>query len=354
MTAFRSLTAANLRMYVRNPVATFTLAAVLIALLVLVKVVFSGQGPHTKVAVVDASRSTESAALVSELRAAGTFDVSVASAPAARGMLDRGDVDMTVAIPADFARRDAAGRPLPVRLQVAYRAGTAGESGLPALRGVIEGFDEVVLGEVPTVSVSVSAVHTRATGAIDFLLPGVVAFNIIGSALMVAAGVFANYKSTGVLRRLKATGISPTTFVLSHAVASFVLGTVQTAAVLVAADLLFDVHLDLVALFLLLAVGYLVFLALGLAISGWIRDPQRATAVAQSVAFPLIFVALVSTVLPASVAAVTRYLPVSYVTDGMQRLSAGGQLPAVAADLAWLLGWAALLLLAAGRVFRWD
>jgi len=45
---------------------------------------------------------------------------------------------------------------------------------------------------------------------------------------------------------------------------------------------------------------------------------------------------------------------VSYVTDGMQRLSAGGHVPAVGSDLAWLLGWAAVLLVAAGRVFRWD
>lgn len=354
MRAFRSLTLANLKMYVRNPVASFSLAAVLVLLLVGVKVVFTGQAPHTKVAVVDAAHTAESAALVRHLRAAGAFDVSQASEAAARGMLDRGDVDMTVTIPADFGARDAAGHPVPTRLPVAYRAGTAGEAGLPALRGVVEGYDEVALGEVPSVSVSITAVHATATGAIDFLLPGVVAFNIIGSALMVAAGVFAGYKSTGVLRRLKATGVSPNVFVLSHGTATFLLGIVQTAAILIAAELLFSVHLDVVALFLLLTFGYLVFLAMGLAISGWIRDAQRATAVAQSVAFPMIFVGLLSGVLPAGLASVTQFLPVSYVTDGMQRLAAGGQVPAVGADLAWLLGWAMLLLLAAGRVFRWD
>ncbi|HYW25060.1 MAG TPA: ABC transporter permease [Terriglobales bacterium] len=354
MNAFRSLTFANLKMYVRNPIASFSLAAALVLLLVLLKVVFSGQAPHTRVAVVDASHTAASAALVSDLRAAGTFDVTSESPAAARNVLDRGDVDMTLAIPADFDARDASGRPVPVRLQVAYRAGTVAESSLPALRGVVEGYDEVVLGEVPSVSISITPVQARASSAIDFLLPGVVAFNIIGSALMLAAGVFANYKSTGVLRRLKATGISPTVFVLSHAAATFVLGIVQTAAILVVAELLYGVHLDLVALFLLMMLGYLVFLALGLAISGWIRDGQRATAVAQSVAFPMIFIGLLSAALPAGVASVTRYLPVSYVTDGMQRLSAGGQVPAVGADLAWLLGWAAVLLVAAGRVFRWD
>ena len=45
---------------------------------------------------------------------------------------------------------------------------------------------------------------------------------------------------------------------------------------------------------------------------------------------------------------------VSYVTDGMQKLSQGGGLGAVELDLVWLAGWAVVLLIAAGRVFRWD
>lgn len=59
----------------------------------------------------------------------------------------------------------------------------------------------------------------------------------------------------------------------------------------------------------------------------------RATAVAQSVAFPLTFIALLSTALLAGMAAVTRFLPVSYITDGMQHLNRGGPLGAVVIDL---------------------
>jgi ABC-2 type transport system permease protein len=354
LTAFRSLTAANLRMYGRNPVATFALAAVLLVLLVVMKVVLSGQAPHARVAVVDTARTPESAALVRQVRSAGVFDVSEASPETAARMLARGDADVEIAIPAGIGRRDGAGRPVPARLSVSYRAGSAGEASLPALRGAVESYDEVVLGEVPAITVTASAVQGRRTSPVDSLLAGLVAFNIVGSALMLAAGVFAGYKSTGVLRRLKATGVSATVFVLAHAAATFVVGMVQTVAILVAATLLFDVHLDVPSMFLLLALGYLVFLAMGLAIGGWIRDPQRATAVAQGVAFPMIFVALLAPALPVGVAGVTRYLPVSYLTDGMQRLGQGGQLAAVAPDLAWLAGWAALLLLAAGRAFRWD
>jgi hypothetical protein len=93
---------------------------------------------------------------------------------------------------------------------------------------------------------------------------------------------------------------------------------------------------------------------MGLAISDWIKDPQRATAVAQSVAFPMIFIALLSAALPPGITTFTRYLPVSFITDGMQQLGQGATFGAVEVDLVWLLAWAIALLIAAGRVFRWD
>jgi hypothetical protein len=38
----------------------------------------------------------------------------------------------------------------------------------------------------------------------------------------------------------------------------------------------------------------------------------------------------------------------------MQQLGQGAKLGAIEWDLAWLLAWAVVLLIAAGRVFRWD
>jgi ABC-2 type transport system permease protein len=351
--AYASLTLANFKMYVRNPIASSSLFLALVVLLVLFKLVFAGTGPHTRLVVVNAAGSP-AAVFVQDLRAIPTFDVSEASQSDAQALLGQGKADLEVAIPSNFGQRDAFGSLIPVSLDVTYRAGTAGESSLPVLKGVVDGYDVSILNEVPTVSLSSSALHARSAGPIDFLLPGLVAFNIIGSGLMLAAGTFSGYKATGVLRRLKATGINPSIFVLAHATSSFALGILQTAAILAAADLLFDVHLDIPSLFLLVAVAYLVFLAMGLAISGWIKDPQRATAVAQSVAFPMIFIALLSASLPPGIAAVTRYLPVSYVTDGMQLLGQGSGLAALEVDLVALAAWAAALLIAAGRVFRWD
>jgi len=352
--AYASLTLANLRMLLRNPVASFSLVVVLLGLLGFLKVI-SGQPVHVRVAVVAAGGgSEEAAALVQAIHRQPAFDVTDLSAPEADRRLRQGQLDLVVTVPAGVGAPGASGRPVPVALPVRYRAGSPGESAVPTLRGVVEDFNERVLHEAPPVSLDASGVRTQSTGLIDVLLPGVIAFNIIGGALMLAAGMFAGYKSSGVLRRLKANGISPSTFVLAHATSAFALGMVQTAAIVIASVLLFDVHLDLPSLIVLVALGYLVFQALGLAISGWIRDPQRATGVSQAVAFPLIFVALLSSALPDSISGVTRYLPISFVTDGLRQLGQGATLATIAPDVLWLAAWGAVLLVAAGRVFRWD
>src|SRR5450631_4447840 len=144
--AYASLTTSNFKKYVRNPVATSSLFLVLIVLLFLFKVVFDGPGPHTKLVVVDASNGA-AVALISDLRSVPSFDVTEASQASALALLSQGKADLELAIPANFGQRDAAGQPIPVRLDVTYRAGTTGESSLPLLKATIDGYDENVLKE---------------------------------------------------------------------------------------------------------------------------------------------------------------------------------------------------------------
>ncbi len=352
--AYLALTLAALRTVLRNPVGAFALVATLLLLMGFIKVISTSSGPHVRVALVEPQRSPAADQLAAAIAGVPGFDVVRTDSRGASQLLTAGNADLGVTLPAGVGARDASGRPIPTSLAVRYRAGSAGENAIPALRGAVEAFDERVLGQAPPVGVEAAPVNGRRSSPIDGLLPGVIAFNIIGGALMMAAGTFSNYKTTGVLRRLKATGIGATTFVLAHATSAFVAGALQTLAIVLVAKVLFEVQLDLLALVLIVFLGYLVFLALGLAISGWIKDPQRATATAQSIAFPLIFVALLYSALPPAVASVTRVLPISYVTDALQQIAQGGTLAAVTTDVAWLCGWAIVLMVGAARVFRWD
>jgi ABC-type transporter Mla maintaining outer membrane lipid asymmetry ATPase subunit MlaF len=96
-------------------------------------------------------------------------------------------------------------------------------------------------------------------------------------------------------------------------------------------------------------------LAIGLAVSGWVCDHQRAPVVASSIAFPLIFIGL----FPVSVVSglsgqLLALLPVSMATHALRGIVSGSSLGSFGGDLLGLGAWAIVALAAAGRVFRWD
>jgi len=291
---YRALTVATLKMYARNPFGVSAISLGLLVLMVAVHVLNVQGASRVKVALADDARTSVAATLVRDIRAVPAFTVT-ALPEAARRQLALGTVDLVVVIPADLGRRRRPGVLTTATVTVAYQAGAG--TGLLLLRDAVNGFNTAMLHETPVVALHASSAQADLDEAESFL-PGLLGFNIVQSGLVLAAGVFAGYRSSGILRRVQATGTSPATFVLAHATATFVLGVAQVVVLLGAASALYPIRLNLAMLLLLTVVGYLVFLAMGFALSGWIRDPQRGPAAATALALPLIFVGLFAPALP--------------------------------------------------------
>ncbi len=350
---YRALTLAVLKTSWRNPAASFGLFAVLMLMLAGVRLLDAAKAPNPTVAVANESTTDASLKLLRELKGTPGFVVSEASATAARRSVDAGKADVAVVIPPEFGATDPAGRVQPGRAIIVYKAGGQGEQARALVSAAVDRVDRVMQGAPQALSAS-AEVQNAGLGLIDIFLPGLLAFNVVQSGLIAAAGAFASHRATGVLKRIQATGIAPSNLVLAHASAFFVLGAVQLALMLLAARLLFTVHLDLLAMFGVAMLGYLVFLAAGFAISGWVRDAQRAPVVATSVGMPMIMVGLLPPALFGAAAGVLAVLPISFVTHAIRALVEGGGLTAMRLDLLALAAWAVVMLAAAGRSFRWD
>ena len=351
---YRALTQAILKTSLRNPVASFGFFAVLMIMLAGVKYLDSARFSGTSVRVADQAATPASRDLVRSLRATPGFSVGESGAADATRAVAAGQTDVAVIIPPGFGATGAGGQLLPAEVVVTYRAGGAGDQARSLIAADVEVLDRTEQ-RAPQLLTVRADVRNAGLGLIDLFLPGLLSFNVIQSALMVAAGAFAGYRSAGVLRRVQATGTAPANLVLAHATALFLIGAAQVGLMLVAARLLFTVHLDLAGIFAVAMLGYLVFLAAGLAISGWVRDPQRAPAIATAVGMPMIFIGLFPPQLfSGTLATVIGVLPVSFVTHGVRTLIEGAGLSAIHADLLGLAGWAAVLLAGASGAFRWD
>jgi ABC-2 type transport system permease protein len=353
--AYLALTRANLKVYLRSPLGTSSVFLALLFILVAFRLVNFSGAAQVKVGVVARTHSPASERLVGALQKVDTFQVTLLGDGEVGQLLDQSKQDLIVVIPTELGALDSAGRLRPSVVTAAYHAGSPGEGALTLLRLTLADVNRDLLNEQPVLTLKTSTIEAAGSSVGNFFLPGLLAFNLIQSGLMVASGVFASYKSSGVLRRVKATGIDPASFVLAHATASLVLGAAQTAVLLVAGWALFGIDFSIGALILVTLLGYLVFLALGFAVSGWVKNAQQAPMIAGTIGMPLVFVGLFPVdIFPVPLQAIIHYLPVSFVTDGLRQIVRGAPIESLLSDLLGLGLWAMVLLLGATRAFRWD
>jgi ABC-2 type transport system permease protein len=352
--AFRGLVVANLRTFLRNPLPSSGLMVVLVLLLVGVRALEGVQAQKLNVAVADQAHTAASDQIVANLRKLPSLAVSETDATTAASRINSGGADVEVLIPPGLGATDSAGHLLAAQVELTYRTGGLGDQAAALVAAAVDEADREVQAAPQLLTVK-SHLLNSGLGLLQLFLPGLLTFNVINAGLILAAGIFAGYRSTGTLRRIQATGIGPAELVLAHAFSNLLLAGAQVLLMLVAASIIFRSSLNVPALLAVTMLGYLVFLAIGLAVSGWVRDPQRAPVVASSIAFPLIFIGL----FPASVVSglagqLLALLPVSMATHALRGIVTGSSLGSFGGDLLGLAVWAALGLAAAGRVFRWD
>jgi ABC-2 type transport system permease protein len=352
--AFRGLVVANLRTFLRNPLPSSGLMVVLVLLLLGVRALEGVQAQKLNLAVADQAHTGASDRIVANLRKFPSLAVSETDAKTAASRLNSGGADVEVLIPPGLGATDSAGHVLAAQVELTYRTGGLGDQAAALVAAAVDEADREVQAAPQLLTVK-SHLLNSGLGLLQIFLPGLLTFNVINAGLILAAGIFAGYRSTGTLRRIQATGIGPAELVLAHAFSNLLLAGAQVLLMLVAASIIFSSSLNVPALLAVTMLGYLVFLAIGLAVSGWVRDPQRAPVVASSIAFPLIFIGLFpSTVVSGLAGQLLALLPVSMATHALRGIVTGSGLGSFGSDLFGLAVWAALALAAAGRVFRWD
>ena len=298
----------------------------------------------TKVAVVDQARNAASSALVATLKTSAGAKVTLEGAASAAADLDTDKVDVEIVIPASLG---SAGGPAPLLLR--YKLASTGERALPALQAAVSAFNERAGNLKPALTFEPRPTSGQSLGFMDLLLPAVLTIVVIASAV-VATSQFSQFRQKGVLRRIQATGISPAPFVLAFGTLLLASGLLQAVALLAIANSFYPLHVQVLPMLGLTALGLLVNVALGLAVGGFFRDANVTQAVTQVIFLQLIVAYIPSDTRPR----VLGYLPAGLLTDGFHQVVIGSGGVSLGSAVAGLGVWAAVLLLLALRVFRWE
>lgn len=227
---------------------------------------------HITLAVEDRDGSAESRALVAAFARSAYFDVVEVVTPGAdvAGAVDRGEARVVLVVPGDFGAAVTAGDPVDVQVIVDGDNANTAATVVAYVEGVLRLATAGLGGRPPgpRVTVEPRVWYNPELNSTVFLVPGLIAFISMITAVVSTALSIVREKERGTIEQVRMSPISTLAFVTGKTVPYLVLSLVGAMAIIVAAMIFFDLPmrgswwalLVVVTLFLVgaLATGLLV------------------------------------------------------------------------------------------------
>jgi ABC transporter DrrB family efflux protein len=214
-------------------------------------------------------------------------------------------------------------------------------------------------GRTDAIAIRADLVTEKGSRYIDFLIPGLVGLNLMGTGIWSLAFGITTARQKQLLKRLVATPMRRSHYLLAQVLGRLVFLLPEIVILVGVGWLVFGVAVR-GALWLLLVtslVGAMTFCGLGLLIASRARTIEGASGLANLVMLPMWLLSGVffsSERFPERVQPLVRALPLTALNDALRGVITEGWSPAaVAAKLAIVAAWGLASFLVALRIFRW-
>jgi ABC-2 type transport system permease protein len=336
------LTRVRYREFFREPEAVFWVFVFPVLLAAGLGIAFRNRTPErTLVGIVGEGRAATQ--IVEALRKDSSVVASVMSDSAAAEALRTGDVALVV---------------IPVEGKVEFRY----DDTRPESRGARLLVDDALQrasGRRDPVMVADRVVRERGSRYIDFLIPGLLGMNLMGSGIWGLGFAIVDARKKRLLKRLIATPMSRWQYLASFALSRLTLLFIEVGVLLGFALVAFGVPLrgSVPLLVLICLLSSLCFASLGLLIASRAQTMEGASGLMNLVMLPMwIFsgVFFSSSRFPDTIQPLIQALPLTAVIDALRaNILRGAGWQAIAPELAIVLVWLSVSFFLALRLFRW-
>ncbi|MCW3116766.1 MAG: type transporter [Chitinophagaceae bacterium] len=259
--------------------------------------------------------------------------------------------------------KDSAG----TKYKLHYRYSSANQLQIPAfqgiLRNIVNGVNQL-LNPVPEVaSISSEVVPGRIYKRIDFLLPGMIGFSLIGASVFGVAFLFFNLRETLVLKRMYASPVKKTYIVIGESLARLIYQLTTVIVLILIGKYFYDFTLangfvTFLELMIISIVALLVFMGFGFIISSVSKNQNVIPIYANLFMFPQYFLSgtfFPKGALPKSIQWLVEILPLTAVNDSLRRVAfEGAHLTSCWKQMGILGIWGIIVFAVAIKVFRWE
>lgn len=347
----------------RDPVTLIVLFAIPVLLLVLFGAFTKGtEDLKLKVAVVNNSHEAFAGEFAQQLEKVEILDQpnEALSLDEAKKQMRSDELDGIIELPEGFGRSENSVPSGTARIYFDQTDATTGDIVSSVMTRVIDESNKQLTGV--TMPLAVERVSISGSGARIF--DGLYA--IFTSMAIMMVGIFAVAssipadKKSGALRRLRVTPLRSSHLVMGTMVAYAVVAVVAVVLMTMIAILAFGLEMkgswwDFAG-FSLLAI--VLFLAFGMMVGGWAKNSTQADIYGQ-----IIFIASLAfsglwfprALLPEWLQAITEYLPLTPVVDGIRSIvTEGTALTSLGTEVAIVAVWTVVVTLIGVKTFRWE
>lgn len=340
------LTRVRILEFVREPEAVFWVFVFPVLLALALGIAFrSAPALDARVAVV--AGPSGAAAVAEHLRGAAGVSAELLAADAAALALRRGRVDVVLEVTAASP------------LSVVYRLDESRPESRAA-RAVVDDALQRAVGRVDAVGTAVEGVSEVGRRYIDFLIPGLVGLNLMGSGMWGVGFSIVVARTRKLLKRFAATPMRRSDYLLSFILSRLVFLAPEVAALVGFGWLVFGVAVRgaILDLALISLAGAACFAGLGLAVAARPRTIEAVSGWMNLVMLPMWLLSgtfFSYERFPQAVQPAIRLLPLTALNDALRAvINDGAGLAATVSQLAVMLVWAAVGFALCLRLFRWQ
>ncbi len=217
-----------------------------------------------------------------------------------------------------------------------------------------------ILGSADLIQFDEEEVIGKAIRYVDWLVPGIIGMNMVFSCMFGVGFVIVRYRKNGVLKRMKATPVTPFTFITAQMVSRFLIVLVTSVVVYSGTTLFlkFMMNGSYIMLILITILAILCMISLGLIFAARIKSEELASGLMNLINFPMmlfsgVFFSLEGT--PMVLQKVSRIFPLTHFIEAARAIMIDGAgVIQILPNILVLSGMTIVFLIIASSLFRWE
>lgn len=227
-------------------------------------------------------------------------------------------------------------------------------------RRLVDAALQEAAGAPRPVSIRAREVRQRGHRYIDWLIPGLIGLNLMSTGLWSVAFYVTQSRQNRQLRRLVATPMPRSHFLLAQVLARFAFLVAEIPVLVVFAWLVFDVQVEgsLTALAVISVLGAACFTGFGLLAATRARTTEGVSGIINVIIMPMVVLSGVffsPARFPDELQPVIGILPLTAVNDALRAVYNDGLgLASTSGELLLIAAWTAATFLVALLLFRWQ